>query len=82
MRIDVNKDAEAVYLRLKDSKIVESEEVAPGIVYDFDENDTVVGIEILNLSQKTPEQVKKINFPFTPEDKKLLKELFSLVVFA
>jgi len=59
---------------LKDSRIVESEEISPGIVYDFDENDTIVGIEILNLSQKKPDSIKNVNFHFTQEEKKRLMD--------
>jgi uncharacterized protein YuzE len=82
MRIDFDKDSDAIYFRLSDSEIVESEEIAPGIVYDFDGNDSVVGIEVLNLSHKRAEDVKQISFPFTPEDKELLKEIFNLFACA
>jgi uncharacterized protein YuzE len=82
MKIDFDKEAEAIYIRLNDSAIVESEEIAPGIVYDFDKDNIVVGIEILNLSHKTPEHVKKIEFPFSQEDKILLKNTFKLLVAA
>ena len=54
MRLHVDKEADALYLRLDDSKIIESEEVSPGIVLDFNERNQVVGIEMLNLSQRTP----------------------------
>jgi uncharacterized protein YuzE len=54
VRLRVDKDADALYLRLDDSKIVESEEVSPGVVLDFNERNQVVGIEMLNLSQRTP----------------------------
>jgi len=54
MRLHVDKEADALYLRLDDSKIIESEEVSPGVVLDFNEHNQVVGIEILNLSQRTP----------------------------
>ncbi|MCX5770830.1 MAG: DUF2283 domain-containing protein [Candidatus Hydrogenedentes bacterium] len=54
MRLHVDKEADALYLRLDDSKIIESEEVSPGVVLDFDERNQVVGIEILNLSKRTP----------------------------
>jgi uncharacterized protein YuzE len=74
MRIDFDKETEAVYFQLKDSRIVESEEISPGIVYDFDEDDTIIGIEILNLSQKNPDSIKDVNFPFTQEEKKLLRD--------
>lgn len=54
MKLHVDKEADALYLRLDDSKIIESEEVSPGVVLDFNEQNQVVGIEMLNLSQRTP----------------------------
>jgi uncharacterized protein YuzE len=47
MRIKVDKESDALYFRLDDDEIVESEEVQPGIILDFDENGRVIGIEIL-----------------------------------
>ena len=37
MKLKVDGEADALYLRLDDSKIVESEEVSPGVVLDFNE---------------------------------------------
>lgn len=54
MRLHVDKEADALYLRLDDSKIIESQEVSPGVVLDFNEHNQVVGIEFLNLSKRTP----------------------------
>jgi uncharacterized protein YuzE len=54
MKLTVDQDADALYLRLDDSKIVESEEVAPGVVLDFNGRKQVVGIEILHLSKRSP----------------------------
>lgn len=82
MKIDFDKQTKAIYFRLNDAPIVESEEIAPGIIYDFDQDNAVVGIEILNLNHKTPEQVKEINFPFSQEDKILIRNIFSLFVAA
>ena len=53
MKLHVDKEADALYLRLDDSKIIESEEVSPGIVIDFNEHNQVVGIEMLHLSRRT-----------------------------
>ena len=44
-----------LYLRLDDSKIVDSEEVSPGVVLDFNEQNQVVGMELLNLSKRAPQ---------------------------
>jgi uncharacterized protein YuzE len=55
MRLHVDKKADALYLRLDDSRIVESAEVAPGVVLDYNERNEVVGVEILHLSKRSPQ---------------------------
>lgn len=55
MKLHIDKEADALYLRLDDSKIIESEEVSPGVVLDFNENNQVVGIEMLHLSRRSPQ---------------------------
>jgi uncharacterized protein YuzE len=54
MRLHVDKEADALYLRLDDSKIIESAEVAPDVILDYNEKDEVVGVEMLHLSKRTP----------------------------
>jgi uncharacterized protein YuzE len=54
MKLYIDREADALFLRLDSSRIVESEEVTPGVVLDFDEHNQVVGIEILRLSTRTP----------------------------
>ncbi|MDQ3565508.1 MAG: DUF2283 domain-containing protein [Pseudomonadota bacterium] len=61
MRLHVDQEADALYLRLDDSKIVESEEVSPGI------DNQVVGVEILHLSRRTPSvNTGKVAFETAP----------------
>lgn len=52
MRIEYDPEVDALYVRLADSKIIESEEVQPGVVLDFDEAGKVVGIEVLSVSKR------------------------------
>ena len=54
MRIRYDAKVDALYLRLDDSKVVESEELKPGIVLDFNANKQVVGIEVLDLKRRVP----------------------------
>jgi len=54
MRVHFDEKADAVYLRLDESKIVESEEVHPGIILDFNERNEVVGIELLRVKNRIP----------------------------
>ena len=54
MKLKVDAEADALYLRLDDSQIIESEEVAPGVVLDFNDQNQVVGVEILDISKRAP----------------------------
>ena len=54
MRVRTDEAADALYIRLEESAIVESEEVSPGVILDFDESGRVIGIEILNVCQRLP----------------------------
>ena len=53
MKLNVDKEADALYLRLDDSPIVESEEVSPGVVLDYNASNEVVGVEMLGLSKRS-----------------------------
>ena len=54
MKLKVDREADALYLRLDDSLIIESAEVSPGVVLDYNELNQVVGVEILGLSTRAP----------------------------
>ncbi|MDD1417374.1 DUF2283 domain-containing protein [Dolichospermum sp. ST_con] len=60
MKLTVHKENDALYLRLDDSEIVESEEVKDGIILDYNAAGQVVGVEILYLSQKTSNPLQQI----------------------
>ncbi|MGH7588569.1 MAG: DUF2283 domain-containing protein [Gemmatimonadota bacterium] len=63
MKLHYDEKADALYLRLDDSEIVESEEVRPGIVLDFNIARQVVGVEILKLESRVPgADLKKLQF--------------------
>ena len=44
--------ADALYVRFKDDKVVESEEVEPGIIVDYNDRGEVVGVEVLWFSRR------------------------------
>jgi uncharacterized protein YuzE len=46
---DAKADAIAVWFAPDGVRSVESEEVAPGLVLDYDESGRVVGVELLNV---------------------------------
>ena len=81
MKIEYDKTVDAIYFHILNSKVLESEEVSPGIVYDYDKDDNIVGVEVLSLKKRTPEETKAINFPFSEDDKAKFREFF-INVFA
>jgi uncharacterized protein YuzE len=42
MRVRTDEAADALYIRLEEAAIAESEEVSPGVILDFDEGGRVV----------------------------------------
>jgi uncharacterized protein YuzE len=63
VRLKVDKESDALYFRLNEAAIVESEEVQPGVILDFDANGCVVGVEMLTLSLRVePEKLQMLQF--------------------
>ena len=61
--VRVNRDDDALYFRLIDSVILESEEVCPGVILDFDESGEVVGVEFLGIAKKASQkELSSIHF--------------------
>ena len=59
----IDQENGTLYFRLDESAIVESEEMQPGVVLDFDAQGRVVGVEILDLSSRVAlEQLRKLEF--------------------
>ncbi len=55
MKLHYDAATDALYLRLLDTTVAESEEVKPGVVLDYDAQNRVVGVELLNLTKNFPD---------------------------
>ena len=51
MIFDYYADTDMLYIRLADGISVESEEVAPGVVLDFDGDNRLLGVEVEDASK-------------------------------
>ena len=51
MKIQYDPDSDMLYIGLRGIASVESEEIAPGVVLDYDKDNKVVGIEITDGSK-------------------------------
>lgn len=52
MKISYDPETDTLTLILKDAEVAESDEERPGIIIDFDEARDVVGLEILDASER------------------------------
>ena len=52
MKLEYDREANAIYVRFSDDRIVESEEVQEGVIFDFDEGGRIVGFELLDARRK------------------------------
>ncbi len=77
-QINYDQEVDAAYFRLENQAVLESEEIADGIIVDYNDNNKIVGVELLG--------VKTINLgnlslliPLLPESfKAQIKDFFSL----
>ena len=54
--VEYRSEDNAAYIRLSQQKIVDSAEVAPDVVFDYDAEGRIVGIELLDArAQLSPE---------------------------
>jgi uncharacterized protein YuzE len=51
MKLFYDPETDSLYIDLSEKTSVDSEEVAPGIVMDFDENGMAVGLDIEHASK-------------------------------
>jgi uncharacterized protein YuzE len=52
MNFSFDKIANALYIRFSSEKILNSDEIAEGIIIDYDKNENIVGVEILNFKER------------------------------
>ena len=54
MRTSYDPEADALFVWFvpEGARVARTEEVAPGIILDFDESDRVIGIEVLDVSER------------------------------
>jgi uncharacterized protein YuzE len=51
MRIRYDPSVDAMYIDLTDADVMTSDEVAQGIIFDYDVTGAVIGIEVLDASE-------------------------------
>ena len=52
MKIEYDKEVDALYIRIQETKVSHTREIEEGINLDFDEEGKVIGLEIIGATEK------------------------------
>lgn len=52
MKVTYNSEVDVLRILFRDAPIEESDEDKPGVILDYDRDGNVVGLEVLNASQR------------------------------
>jgi uncharacterized protein YuzE len=60
VKFEYDRESDAAYLRIRPGRIVESEEIEPGLVVDLGPDDQIVAVEILRFAKRFAGKTKKL----------------------
>ena len=69
MKLSIDEVADALHLQLVNDSVVESEEVAPGVIVDYDAAGEIIGLEVFAFNQSAA-PVDLMDFQFQANRKK------------
>ncbi len=52
MKLEYDREVDALYIRIQEKEVTRTEEIEDGLNLDFDDQDRLIGIEILNATEK------------------------------
>lgn len=53
MKIEYDRDTDSLYIELRSARAISAKEVEPGVIFDFDANGKVIGIDFENATEFT-----------------------------
>ena len=70
MRIEYDKEADALYIQLREANVDDNIDIEEGVTVDLDEKKHIIGIEILDASKKLSlKDIANITIENLPVDK-------------
>ena len=61
MKVTYDSEVDVLRVLFRDSPIEESDEDKPGVIFDYDKEGNLVGLEVLNASQRV-ENPRKVEY--------------------
>ncbi len=59
MKIRYDPEADAMYIKLRDSEVVKTKKIDRNTILDLDKNGQVIGIELLFVKENNPNLLKE-----------------------
>lgn len=56
MKIQYDNETDTIYVKLSSDKVVESQEIEKDVIVDYNANDEVIAVEMLNV-KKNPHEI-------------------------
>ena len=79
--VNYDQDVDAAYFSIENKTVLDSEEIADGIIVDYDEDDNIVGVELLGVKTIKSESFALL-VPILPESFKAQFQQFFLTLFS
>jgi uncharacterized protein YuzE len=59
MKLELDPEADAVYLEISAAEVERTEQIKPGVVIDYDIDGNVVGVEVLYVGKRSHAPLKQ-----------------------
>ena len=82
MNIRYDQDIDAIYFQLNTTASYDSDEIDEGIIIDYDQDNNVVGIEVLDFKQKLAQGLTIDALPFPESEKATASDYFDSLICA
>lgn len=70
MRIEYSKEADALYVYFRELPVAKSKELEEGVVIDIGADGHIIGVEVLDASQRlTPQELVNVTIENLPVEK-------------
>jgi len=67
MKIEYSKNADALYVYFKEAYVSKSREIEDGVILDFDEQNQIIGVEVLDASKRLkPSDIANVSIENLP----------------
>jgi uncharacterized protein YuzE len=67
---------DSIYILIQEKNVLDSEEIAEGIIVDYDTNNNIVGLELLGVKTIKPQDLMLLNSLLQPDELGKIQELF------